>query len=103
MNHGALDDVFELADVARPGVLLKGDEGGTLDPCEVAIQRALPLVDEEPYELRDVLWAVPQVGQPDRKHGQAVVQVGAESPVFHRRFEIVMGSGDDPDIDTARL
>ena len=47
---------------------------------DAAAEIALMALDEEPDERRDVLAAFAQRRQADRKHAQAIVEVGAESP-----------------------
>ena len=59
-DHRALDDVLELADVARPRVALQRVHHRLRHLRDVPPEVALVAVDEEPDQPRDVLGALPQ-------------------------------------------
>ena len=100
----ALDDVLELAHVARPVVLRQQIE---------RLRRQLEVASclfSSPYfsrkccdEQRDVVLAIAQRRQLDRDDVQPVEQILAEPPVLHHLPQVDVGRGDDADVDLDRL
>ena len=102
-HHRALDDVLQLADVARPVVFLQQIQrlGGQL---EVGLLVFLAVLLEEVLDQqRDVVLALAQRRQLHGDDVQPVVQVLAELAFVHHVAQIDVGRGDDPDVDLDRL
>jgi hypothetical protein len=97
----ALDDVFQLADVARPRVVAQqlGRVGGNL-PHRRAVVLHEPLeegVDQE----RDVLAALAQRRHRQVDDVQAIEQILAERAFGNHVAKVPVGGGDDADIDAS--
>ena len=84
VNQRTLNDVLELADVARPRIALQRLQHLGWNGGDVTLEDALPLADDGPHEGGDVLPPFAQGRQPDGEHVQPVVQVGPELPFRHR-------------------
>jgi hypothetical protein len=101
-NHGPLDDVLQLADVAgprQPGERVEHGGGDHPDVLAVAPREAL---DEVPREQRDVLPPVPQRRNGDREDVQAIVQVGAKLAPLHHLPDVLVGGRDHPHVHGGR-
>ena len=98
-NHRAFDDIFQLADVARPRV----GEQHLLRRARDGLDLLAELPGEARYEkLRqgdDVAVAVAQWRNDDGKDVQAVIEVFAESPHRGHLHELAVRGRDDADVD----
>src|SRR4026208_300372 len=56
-----------------------------------------------PGQYGDILRAIPEWRQADRKDIQTIKQIGAKSAVFHGGGQIAIGGGDPANVDTKRL
>ena len=92
-----LDDVSQLPDVARPGILRQAHHGlgGDLESLPPAI-----CVDPEEVldQEGDVLRSLAQRRHVDLDHSDAVVEVLAKPGSLDLLSEILIGGGDDPDV-----
>src|SRR5262245_22003096 len=94
LEHGHLDDVLELAHVARPVVGAELIEGGMRHAADAPPQ-PLPLVgDEMAHEQLDVLPSFAERRQVELHHLQAVKEVLAEGAPTDARSQIDVGRGD---------
>src|SRR6185503_6536392 len=100
----ALDDVLELAHVARVIVRREAVEraGADLLGADPGDLLAEPR-QEVGGEHRHVLHALGERRQADDLEGEPVVEVGTELAVDHRLLEIEVGRGDHADVDLDRL
>ena len=96
-----LDHVLELADVAGPGVL---DEARHRLGRERLRRAGAPgeAGEEVRGEERDVLAALAQRRDPDRHHGEPVVEVLAEAALGDRAAQVLVRRRDDPHVDLDR-
>ena len=91
--------VSELADVAGPSIAeqrlagVVGQRAG--GPAVVGAGTGQEVLGQP----QDVPGPLAQRRQPDGQHRQPVVQLFAETPGPHRRLEVVVGRGQDPDVD----
>ncbi len=102
-HDGPLEHVLELADVAGPVV---GHQGLDRLRVDVGDQLAGPLrveVQEVDRQLEDVLRALAQGRHVQADHVEPVVQVFAKPPGSDQGLEVLMGRGQDPDVDRDRL
>jgi len=98
-DEDALDEVAELADVARPVVLAKRGEG-VVGEVDVLAAVLLAELDEELfYERGDVFLAVAEGRDEEGDDVEAVEEVFAEVAVGDLFFEVLVGGGDDADVD----
>ena len=96
-----LDEVFQLADVAGPGVLLEGGECGVVDVLDGdAVGDAVSL-EEVLAEQRDVAGAIAQGWELDGDDVDAVVEVFAEAAGAGHLLEIFVGGADEAEVDFA--
>src|SRR4030095_13473405 len=101
-NQSAFDNVFELADVAGPVVLLK--------PCGVRLCQRGRLDSEScrhfrngmSRQERDVVGSGTKGWQRQWEHVQPVEQILAEPARAHFLGQVLVRGGDDPNVDLAR-
>src|SRR5262245_38407147 len=101
-DDGALQHVFQLADVARPGVLLKPPHRPPADAVQALADPRRELVHQEVDEQRDVVLPLAQRRQADGEDVEAVVQVLAESFLLDLFEQVSVGGGDDADVHPDR-
>ncbi len=98
-----LDQILKLSNVSRPGVLLQ-----RLDRCRRQDLLVAPVFRaERPKEHRgderEIFWPVTQGRKGDRDHRETVVQVLAKGSSLHRVFEVLVGGGNESDVDGDRV
>jgi hypothetical protein len=98
-EHGAFDDVFELADVAGPGVGEEGLHGEGGDVLNVEAHAGVVEAHEEADELWDVLGALAEGGEVEVDDFEAVVEVFAEGGFVDHGLEVAVGGGEDLYVD----
>jgi len=101
-DHGAFDDIFQLADIALPFVLLKPFEEGGAHAVD-----AFAAFEGEDVEvvIRDdgnILFAAAERWQGNAEYIEPVEEVFAELAFGGLRLKISVGCGDDADIDFCR-
>ena len=103
-HHGALDDVPELAHVARPGVGEQAVLGFAVEAVETPAHLGLQCGEEMAGERQDVLAALGQPDDVDREDVQAIEEIVAEALVAHHRLQVAVGERDHPHVggDLAR-
>src|SRR5206468_11015269 len=74
----SLHDALPISDVARPIVPLQRLHGAVGHALDRALHGPLPLVDDEPHELRNVAAPLAQGRNANREDAQPVVQIVAE-------------------------
>ncbi len=97
-EHGALDDVDQLAHIARPGVRAQGVHCLLGDAVNLAADAGAEVVDVAFHQHRDVLAAVPQRRDLERHNAQAVKQILAEVLRLHLFFQVAVGGGHHPHV-----
>ena len=98
-NRRPLDDVAQLAHVARPVVLLEHPHRLLIDAGDRLLIAQVELVQERLHQQRQIVAPVAQRRQADREHVQAVEQVFAQLALLHRFERIDVGRGDDAHVD----
>src|SRR3569623_1103245 len=94
-DHEPLDDIAQLAHVARPLVLLEPLEHGIIDRLVTEAVLVAALAHEALDEQRDVIRALLEIGRADRHDVQAEVEVLAERPFLDHLLEVAVRRGDD--------
>ena len=94
-HYGALDDVLELADIARPAVSLERGHGVRTETQILATFARGVTLDEKVGEKGDVAFALAQSRQLQARNVQSVKEVGAEAIVGDRALEGRVCAGDD--------
>src|SRR2546429_1202210 len=102
-DHGALDDVLELAHVALPGVSDERAQSVAIDTLHLAAEFQVELAYEMIRKQRDVLPMLPKRRQCDMDDIQAIEEITAESPGLDFLVEIPVGACDHANIDPKRL
>src|SRR5882724_10783531 len=93
-NHGALEQIFEFANVARPGV---GDErvhGFGWNVLHGFIQTTAELLHEVADKKRDVLAAIAKRRNLNRENIQAIEKITAEFAFGDQAAQVRVGGGD---------
>ena len=83
-DDGALEDVLQLADVARPRVRHQPAQGGRVDPVKPPGDPRRELVEEVLRQERDILRPLAERRELDREDAEPVVQVFAERLLARR-------------------
>src|SRR6266702_1464865 len=98
-DHGALDDVLELAHVALPGMRHERAQSVAIDTAHPAVELPVELAYEMIRKQRDVLRMLTKRRQRDMDDVQAIKEVAAEPPGLDFPGEIPVGARDDADVD----
>ena len=98
-----LDQVLELADVARPPVVLQHRQRRGGEALHVLAEPAVVAGEEELHQVGQVLDALAQRRDADRDDVDAVEQVLAERALAHAALEVDVGGGDQPELHLDRL
>ena len=96
VDHGPLNDVLQLADVAGPGVLEDGVEEAVLDAVDGDAVLGGELDDELLGQRDDVDLPLTERRDLELQHAEAVVQVGAETRLLDQRLQIEVAGHDQP-------
>ena len=101
-GHGAFYDILQLPDVAGEGIGEERIEKGVVDPGywfpELGGNKSDEVFDQE----GDVFLPVAQGWELNHHHLQAIKEVLTEAACGHHSFDILVGGGDDADIDRRR-
>src|SRR5688572_28945930 len=98
-QHRALAGVFQLADVARPMILIEQFRRLWCQAPNLLPELAVVPVDVIGGQQRDITAPLPQRRQRDGHHLQAIEQVLTELAGLDVLLEIAVGRGNDPDVD----
>ena len=98
-NRGALDDVAQLAHVARPVVELEHPHRLGRDRLDVASVARVELVEERLDDERQIVLAIAQRRQLDREDVEPVVEIVAQLAVADRVERIDVGRREHADVD----
>ena len=101
-KDGALDKIFELTNVAGPGVIDKCVHrfgGNVLDGF---VQAAAEILHEVTNEQGHVFAAFAQRRNLNRKNIEAIVEIAAKFAVGDEAREVAIGGGHDADVDGLR-
>src|SRR5580692_3092968 len=101
-NHGAFDKVLQFADVSGPGVSRQRIHRIRRDSVNSFVHALRVECCEMPYQSRNILCALSQRRDLDRKYFQTIIKVLAKGPLFHHRGQVPMGGGDQPHINLMR-
>src|SRR5579863_5747179 len=98
-RDGALDGVFELADVARPVISLERPQGLGLEILKRLLHLQGVPAEEAARQGLDVLRTPAQRRHVNGHHVDAVVEVLAKLSGAHHRLEVAVGRGDQAHVD----
>ncbi|MCY1431760.1 hypothetical protein D9M71_477360 [compost metagenome] len=101
-DRHALDQVGQLAHVARPAVTTQRHDRGGIEANGTALL-VLHARNQLVHQQRDVFHPLTQRCHFDREHVQAVVQVFAEGAVLDHGFEVLVRRSDDAHVDALGL
>ena len=94
-QHGALDDVEELAYVARPRVLLEHLQGLRREPLHALAELRIEALDERGGEEGNVRGTVSERRELDGEHPEPVEEIGAETTPRDLLLEPAIRGGHD--------
>src|SRR5581483_7254805 len=89
----------QLSDIARPAMREQQFRRAVGDALDVALELVVVVLDKKPGERQDIISAVTKRRNQDLDDVQAEVEVLAESPFFDGFAQILVGRGDDPQIE----
>ena len=98
-EHGAGDDVLQLADVPGPRVRAQSGPGLRGQRLRGQPRSGTRLAQEPLAERKDVVRALAEGRQVDGDHRQAMVEVRPEATLAGGRLQILAGGRDDPHVD----
>src|SRR5207245_16188 len=101
-QHRPLDRRLELPDVSGPGIDHEGGQGLPIDAVDLLACDAGVAGDEVIDQQGDVGGALAQRRQEDGQDVEAVVEIFAEPPILHHLRQVLVGGGENPDIDRNR-
>ena len=102
-HHRFLDAVLELPDVAGPAEMPDGVERLAAEALDLGGELARRAGEEELGEHERVVAPLAQGRQVQVHDVHAVVEVLAEPSGIHLRFQVLVGGGDDADVDRLAL
>jgi hypothetical protein len=94
-DEGALDDVLELTNIARPVVSHEQRQGFGLDTLDRPALQAIEAADEMLDQERQILLAAAQRRQLDADHVDTVVEVLAQRARADLLGQVLVGGDDD--------
>src|SRR5213594_370725 len=101
-DHAPLDDVLELAHVARPPVGLQRGERFGRGPVNPLVEPAIVAPDEMVDEQGHVLDPLPERRHDHRHDVEPIVEILAEGAASDGLLEVRVRGGDEPDVDLDR-
>src|SRR5688572_22373293 len=81
-NHRALDHIFQFSDIARPGIANQPLERFLVNILARTAEFHAAVLKKMSSQNGNVLRAIPQWRQPDRKDIQTIKEIGAKRTVF---------------------
>ena len=102
-QYRALDDVLQLARIARPVIRRQHVDRRGGEPADVAAVLGRIALQEVVGEQQHVGLPLAQRRDEDREDVEAVEQVLAEAALLDRPLEILVGRGNQPDVGLQRL
>src|SRR5262249_48379858 len=95
----ALNDIFELPDIAGPVIGLEQLERASLDPSDRASKTRSVLGGKVLRERQNIFAPLAQRGHADGKNVQAVKEIVAEAPGLHILGQVTVGGRHNAHID----
>src|SRR5262249_12396469 len=102
-HDGPLDDVLQLADVARPRVTGETRHRRLRDAVDAPAELLPELAEEEHHELGNISRSLAERRHAKGKDVQAIEEIGSESPGRDRLPQIAISRRDDPDVHSDAL
>jgi len=97
-EDGAFDEVFEFANVSRPGIVSEGVHGFGGNVLDAFVELAAEALHEVADEEREIFGALAEGGDLDGENVQAVKEVAAEGALGNKFREVLIGGGDNADV-----
>src|SRR6202140_4650149 len=101
-DNGALQQVLQLANVARPGVPLEGSHGFRRNAVDLLPHAAAKQLHEMRDKSRNVFPALSERRQQDGEYVQTIIQITAKLPASGHLDQISIGCSYQPDIHLVR-
>src|SRR5271154_6181549 len=101
-DNGALHQVLQLANVARPGIPLEGSHGFRRNVVDLLPDPTAEHLDEMRDQSRNVFPALSKRGQQDGEDIQTIIQITAKLPASYHLHEIPIGRCYQPDFHLVR-
>ena len=96
VDDRSLDNVFQLADVARPRVGVQRAEQAVVDSLDLDVVLRSRLRHELASQRSDVWLAIAQRSHFKLEHAEPVIQVGTKAALLDKWFQIEVAGDDQP-------
>lgn len=100
-NHGSFDEIFQLADIARPVPVGKGVNGGGRDDADVFLQALGVLLDKMNDQEGNIFAALAQWSCEDGPYAKAIVEFVTKLMLGDALGKIPPGSGNEAQVNFA--
>jgi hypothetical protein len=101
-KNSALHEIFELADVAGPGIVREGVHGVGGNVLDGFVEAAADFLDQVANEEGNVLATLAQRRDVDGENVEAIVEIAAEGALGDEPRKIAIGGGDDANVHALR-
>src|SRR5437762_176467 len=101
-QHGALDEVFQFADVARPGIVRESVHDVSRNVLDIFIEAAAEDLYEVAHQKKNIFRTLAKRRDLNGENVEAVIKVATESALADEFGKILVGGGDDADIHALR-
>src|SRR5580704_9541486 len=98
-QHGALNHIFELANVARPRIVNQGVHDIGRNVLDGFVLAAAEFLHEVTNQQRNIFRTLAQCGKLNRKNVETIVEVTAELLLGNQLCKVGVGGGDNAHID----
>src|SRR5690606_2228942 len=102
-HHHGPNQVAQLTNIARPGIVDEDLQGLGLDAAEGSVVLLTELANELVDQQRNVLATLAERRQLDEEHVEPVIQVSTELPQLHLVAKALVRRRDDPDVHPDRV
>src|SRR5262249_29743421 len=98
-NHGSFDEILQFTDVAGPTVAHEGVHGLAGNALNVLVHSSGIESQEMSHQIRDILGALPESGNVNRKDLQSIEKIFAKGRLLDHAGEIPVRRRDHPNIN----
>lgn len=102
-NHGPLDYILQLADVARPIISFEQIQGTSADVTDSLARLVRVAVNQVLGQQRNIVGALSKRRQSNREYTQAIVQILTKAALRHGRAQVSICGRQHPHIRRDRL
>ena len=97
-DHRAFDQIAQFAHISGPVVTAQFQQSLRIQTQRGHAERGRKLLHEHRRQFDDILRPVLERRHRDLDHIHAVIEVGAETPLFHRLGQVGVGGEQEPQV-----